>query len=205
MNLEIQTVKPVFGKNYDIGYVGFTYHDRNFVSEGIAWFTRWENLHDIPVSHALIVTGEDSCIEATGTGGGVRESPLRHYFDDPGVRISFRQPKGWDAALGNRIAASARLQLGRKYDYGVMVADMVVDSILGHFVDRIFGGRPGRALMGLLQSPDRFVCSELVAWAMEQQPEFAGQGILREKAAMVSPQGLFEDDRVFDAWKPPSA
>jgi len=201
MNLEIQTVKPVFGQNYDVGYVGFTYHDHNFVSEGIAYFTRWEDLQSIPVSHALIVTGDNQCIEAVGTGNAVRLAPLSTYFDDPKVRISFRQPLGWNRELGQRLATTALRQLGAKYDFGLMVADFGSNSIPGHFLNKLFHDKPAEWIAGLLGSPDRFVCSELVAWAMDQQPELKDKGILARDLNLVTPQGLFEDTVVFEAWK----
>jgi hypothetical protein len=201
MNVEIQLLKPEFGKNYDIGYVGFTFQGSSVVSKGISYFTRWEDLRSIPVSHALIVTGDNQCIEAVGTTDSVRIVPLTHYFEEPGVRISFRQPVGWTKELGQRIAATAELQNGAKYDFGLMVADFISNSIPGHFLNRIFHNKPAQALAGLLDNPHKFICSELVAWALDQQPEFKGKGSLVHPAYLATPQELFEDEVIFDAWK----
>ena len=50
-------IEPVFGGNYNIGYIGFSYDTASIVSKGIAKFTKSFNYSSITVSHALIVVG----------------------------------------------------------------------------------------------------------------------------------------------------
>ena len=36
--MQIKSVKPVFGENYDLGWIGFTQRGGDIISDGIAWF-----------------------------------------------------------------------------------------------------------------------------------------------------------------------
>ena len=72
---------PDQGKNQAAGTVGFTFTQSNIPSQGIACFTRWLRLHDIRVSHALVVTGEKECLEAH-MDGGVKRTKLDTSFND---------------------------------------------------------------------------------------------------------------------------
>ena len=100
------TKSPIrFGADYATGYIGFT-RVSGMVSRGVAYFERWNRLGTIPVTHALVVSGENECIEAHIDEGVARVS-LAKYFEDPGCRIFFRRPRGWTAELGGRIAATA--------------------------------------------------------------------------------------------------
>jgi hypothetical protein len=103
---DIVSVLPEFGVNYNVGYIGFTYTDNSFISKGIAWFTRWakgENLDvpNVPLSHVIVVTGPDTCAEATVPRS--KETPIQEYFDAPHTHIFFRKPVGWTDDLGKRI------------------------------------------------------------------------------------------------------
>ena len=124
---------PIWGDNYRAGFVGFTFKDGSFVSDGIAYFTRWDRMTDFKASHTLIVSGPDACIEAQGRG--VVEAPLSHYFDNLSYAIAFRKPKGWTPALGKRIVKAAREHVGKKYDYALIVGNAITHSVAG----RIFG------------------------------------------------------------------
>ena len=67
MNMPI-SVRPEYGANYKLGDIGFTFIDDNFISLGVAWFTKWDqgkntDVPDVPVTHCFIVSGEDECID----------------------------------------------------------------------------------------------------------------------------------------------
>jgi len=64
MSLTIESFKPEYGKNYKKGYIGFAYYNTSIVSMGITYLTRWARMSDIKVSHTLLVTGENECVEA---------------------------------------------------------------------------------------------------------------------------------------------
>ena len=64
VSLKIDSITPVYGDNYNKGYIGFTYQKKSIVSIGIAFITRWARLSHIKVSHAFVVTDENECVEA---------------------------------------------------------------------------------------------------------------------------------------------
>lgn len=199
MKPEFTSRTPEFGTNYDRGYIGFGYGRRNIVCKGIAYFTRWDRLHDVKVSHALIVTGPDSCIEARFRGG-VQESPLQPYFDDPEYQIFFRKPRHLERPVADRIINVATTQLGCKYETMLLATQALSGSFLGRLVHRAFGDRPDLLLSSLVNCDTRWVCSELVAYALDQQHEYQDLGILKDPPETINPQELFEDDEVFTPW-----
>lgn len=88
MSLKIDSVTPIYGDTYKKGYVGFTFYNTSVTSEGIAFMTRWACMSEVKVSHALIVTGDNKCIEAH-IKEGVKESDLSKYFNDKQCQIFF--------------------------------------------------------------------------------------------------------------------
>src|SRR5579872_716792 len=168
--MNFPNLKPVFGADYDVGCIGFTFAG-GFVSTGVAWFERWNRLNGIQVTHTLIVSGEDECIEAH-IDSGVARAPLAKYFNDPACRTFFRQPRGWTPALGRRIVDAAAARLGDKYDTSLIFAQALADSFAGHLVNQLLRGWPNRQLSALCDHRHREICSELVATALDAQPEF---------------------------------
>jgi hypothetical protein len=200
MLAEFKSIPPVFHKTHDIGYIGFTYFKESFVSQGIAYFTRWSKLSDITVSHALIVTGDNQCIEALGEKDCVTISPLTKYFDNQKCSIFFRKPRGWTEDIGRRVAETALTQKDCKYDYNLIAADFVRGSFIGHLIDECFNGKPEDILTKLLNNDKRWICSELAAYALDEQPEYHDKGILNKEADTITPQELFEDGTIFEPW-----
>src|SRR5579863_2701356 len=96
--------KPQFGINYDVGWIGFVWHD-SFVADGIAWFTRWYRKGNPIVDHVFVVTGENQIVEANADGVDV--DPLIGYTTSPGYSLYLREPRNWTPDLGNRIANKA--------------------------------------------------------------------------------------------------
>jgi hypothetical protein len=191
--------KPKWGDNYNIGYVGFTHTDGSFVSNGITYFTRWGRMSDIKVSHAFIVTGEDSCVSAEPKG--VMTIPLQPYFNNLKKQVFFRKPRGYTESLGVAIAESAETQIGRKYGYGLIVYNAGINSIFGRLINTLTLGGTEKALRWVFDRKSQSICSESAAEALQQQKELKGLGVLKLAAARITPQMLFEDDGCFEPWK----
>ena len=197
--ISVQSLKPEFGENYRAGYIGFTFTGSSLLSTGIAYFTRWARLGDIRVSHALVVTAENECVEALA-GKGVVRSPLDRYFNDPKTQIFFRKPRKCTPAVGRRIAATALAQVGTKYDNLVIAAQILEGSFLRRWMMSHFGTDPDRFVGRLMNRDSRWICSELAAYCLDCQPEYADRGVLARPNYAVNPQELFEDQEIFAAW-----
>jgi len=183
---------------YNVGYVFFT-HAHDALAEGIDFYERWaRGKGDLAVHHTGIVASETEVIEAHWQMG-VRRAPLSKYWDDMETMIVFRRPAGWTAELGQRIAASALAMEGRPYDKGLILSQLCANTFIGHCLNKWFKGRPEEWVAKRLDNKQAFICSELSAYALDEQPEFAGLGILgREMLDCISPQELFEDDKLFE-------
>ncbi|MEI6277906.1 MAG: hypothetical protein WCQ16_00825 [Verrucomicrobiae bacterium] len=198
--LSVQSLAPEFGENYKPGYIGFTHTGSSLLSTGIAYFTRWSRLSDIHVSHALIVTGENECVEALG-GKGVVKSPLAGYFNDQKTQVFFRKPRKCTPALGQRIAETALAQVGTKYDNLLIAAQMLEGSFLRRWMMSHFHESPDHFVGRLLNRDNRWICSELAAYCLDCQPEYAGKGVLANPNYAINPQELFEDQEIFANWR----
>ncbi len=199
MRLEYKSEEPVYGENYDRGYIAFGYGSNHFASKGIAYFTRLSRLGDVKVSHALIVTGPDSCIEAR-YHGGVQEGSLKQYFDDEKYQLFLRKPRNLTSEIATSIIEKAATQLNCKYDTALLLSQAVNGSFLGKILDRTFGNSADLMLSALVNSKARWVCSELVAYAMDNHPEYHDKGILKDPHETIDPQELFEDTELFEPW-----
>lgn len=198
--LEIISCPPNYGVNYNAGYIGFTYTGSNIISKGIAYFTRWSQMHQIKVSHTLIVSGKNECIEAH-MDGGVKRTPLSTYFDDEKCQIFFRKPNGLTPDLAQRMIKVAEAELGSAYDLDLIKAQLEINSLTGRLLRRLLGPGLEERLCQLHDHPDRWICSELVAHCLDEQPEYHDKGVLLCSDATIDPQELFEDDVTFEAWK----
>jgi hypothetical protein len=179
-----------------IGHVGFTF-EPGFVSASVAFAERWNRRGDVKVSHTFVVSGPGECIEAHIDEGVARVS-MDKYLLDPDCRLFFRRPRGWNAALGERIAAAAAQQIGCRYNTSLIVAQAAADSWLGHWCNRFLGMWPDRVVSRLLDRRNHWICSQLVAYALAQQPEYRDVGVLRQPLDTIDPQQLFQDDELFE-------
>jgi len=192
---------PAFGVNYGAGYTGFTCRvTPGMLGKGIAYFTRFDRLHDITVTHALTVTGPDTCVEAL-VDRGVVETPLSRYFNDPDVLIFFRKPKHLDEVAARLICKAVYLHLGAAYDRNLIAAHAVAGSFFGRLASLLSDGYSDAFVAWLLDNPDAWICSEYAAWALGKVPQLAGHGVLRYPAATINPQELFEDHVTYTTWK----
>lgn len=201
MSMEIKSVKAVYGETYKKGYIGFTYHNTNILSMGIAYVERWERMSDIKVSHALIVTGENKCVEAH-MKDGVQESHLDTYFDNPHYQIYFRKPVSLigdeNDPIAKDIVERANTQIGTKYDIALIAAQALQGNFIGKLINTVFHSSPDKFVSKLLNKDDRWICSELAAYCLDSH--YAGVGILNNPVDTIDPQELFEDQKIFEPW-----
>jgi len=197
--LQAESLVPTYGDNYKAGYIGFTHSGSNLVARGITWFTRWSRLSDLHVSHVLVVTGENECVEAV-MDKGVVKSPLDKYFNDPRTQIFFRKPRKCSATVGTRIAETALAQVGTRYDHLLLAAQMLEGSFLRRWIHSAFRESPDRFVGRLLNRDERWICSELAAYCLDCQPEYADKGVLAQPHYAIDPQELFEDQEIFASW-----
>ncbi|MEI6209759.1 MAG: hypothetical protein WCP20_23485 [Desulfuromonadales bacterium] len=140
MLADYKIVAPEFNKNYTIGSIGFSYNVTSPVSKGIAWFTRWDRMSDIKVSHALVVTGANECVEASASKNRVGCASLDEYFNDEHCLIFFRKPVHLTSEIAQKIVQTAKEQVGKRYDYSLIAAQAVTGSFIGHLINDIFKG-----------------------------------------------------------------
>jgi hypothetical protein len=190
---------PLYGENYKRGYIGFTYNDSNLISRGIAYFTGLGRMSDIITTHTLIVTGADECIEAHA--GGVQRSTLSKYFNDTTFDIFFRKPRGLTEEIASRLIDRAEQELNREYDFCLIAAHAAAGTMFGHYLNRLSQGKFENLVSKLLNKEDCWICSELVAYCLDQPP-YEDKGILRYPWETISPQELFEDPlgELFEPW-----
>lgn len=190
----------IYGKDYDRGWAGFTFAG-GAISDGISYGERWERSGSKfpPVSHAFICTGENAGIEAH-LETGVDHFDLRKYSQDSKCKLYFRKPRFWTPELGARIVATALMNppFGLPYDKNLIVADALVDTFAGHYLNLWTRGWFKKKLCKTLGSDKAFICSETVAYVLRRQAELQGRGCLADEPDTVDPQFLFEDDFVFD-------
>lgn len=194
MNL-LPTTTARYGANYDLGWIGFVHH-HTFISDGIDWFTRWyRKVHDPAVSHVFVVSGDNQCLEANANG--VDHDSLDQYFLDPRYTVYLRKPFQWTPDLGLRIVKAASCFVGFPYDFDLIAADAISNSIIGHIANQLSHDELDKWLTKAADSPKEMICDKVAALAMSEQPELAGLGTLAMPAARNNPQMLFEDERIF--------
>lgn len=198
----IESKLPVYGVNYNKGYIGFTFNNASFVSEGIAYFTRWDRMSNVPVSHALVVVDENTCIEAV-MGEGVIKSSLDKYFWEKHTHIFFRKPMGINEDVSDEIVQTAEKEIGAIYANNLIVNDMMRATFLGHLLDELSHDEIFDGLAMLFDRDGSFICSELAAYSLKSAKSWAynNVGILSRPAAAITPQSLFCDDMIFEQWK----
>lgn len=185
--------KPVFGQSYSQGWLGFV-RSYGYVSDAIEYGERWVRKEPFPsVTHALVVIGDNACVEAHAEVG-VRLANLSDYLTDPKCKIYFREPKDLTPTMGACIAMAAKDEVGSSYDDLLIVEQAMADSFLGYWLNHYTNGWPHRIMARLLMRPKSFICSFLGAYTLASQPQFAGRGILGGPLSAIDPQTLFESD-----------
>jgi hypothetical protein len=198
----IKSLEPQYGKNYGLGYSGFEFHSNSVVSQGIAYFERWDRMSDFRVSHAFTVTGPDSCIEALAGPDEVQENNLHDRFADPHAHIFFRKPRGITIDSGIRIVKTLRPHLGEKYDHSLAVGHVVPNLwIVRRILPKSTLETAEEWFLEKCDSINEWICSELNALGLDSQPEWHDKGCLVHANFCIRPQTLFEDDAIYEGWK----
>jgi len=200
----IVSVKPQYGVNYKDGFIGFIYNDSSFISLGISWFTNWErgqnpDVPNIPISHTLIVTGPNECVEANFPK--IKRSLLTDYFNDPHNHIFFRKPVGLNDDISKRIIDTAYSKIGKLYDWTLLIGHTISNSFIGIILDVLTKGKSKEFFTNLFNKKNRMICSELAAYCLNEQPEYKGKGTLLKKLSSIDPQQFFQDKVIFTPWK----
>lgn len=199
--MNISIIQPKFHDNYDLGYIGFQYRSDLLLSAGIAYFTRFSRLSDIRVSHCFIVTGEHQCTEALASRG-VCTSSLEERFADKHTMVFFRKPTAWTPTLGAAIAATANAQIGKPYDFRALAANAMVNLwIMQRLLNKVHRSTLQARLLPPSYAMAAFICSELCAFALDEQPALCDLGCLSDPISFITPQALFEDGILFKPWK----
>ena len=187
-----------FGNSYDIGWIGFS-RTFDFESDAIAYGERWEREGNTPsVNHAFIVTDVGMCIQAHA-GIGVAYGKLTDYFDNPKCKVYFRKPKCLTSFLASKIVFEAKSKLGCKYDDEIIIEQALSDSFIGHLFNVIFRDWPHKFFSRMLIAPNEFICSQLAAYALASQPEYAQVALLKNPLSSIDPQALFQCEDLFES------
>src|SRR5438132_68776 len=80
------------------------------------------------------------------------------------------------------------------------VAFLLRGTFLGHWIAKLFGNQPAAHVNDLMHTQHKWICSELAAYCMEGQPQYADKGVLANHVDAIDPQGLFEDNVIFEPW-----
>lgn len=191
------TIPPVYGKDYDRGWIGFN-HAGSWFSAGIAHVEQWTQKSDVTVSHVFVVSGDDECVEAAYPKGVVRSKLSVEYWPKPDRYVIFRKPKNLTPELADRIVSAAEAQLGAEFDFHTTANLALQKNFVGWLVNLMTANAANRAVDHLIQDDNRWLCSALASYCLKSQAEFDGVGVLKDNPGMITPQELFEDDDLFE-------
>lgn len=199
---ELVDVEPIFGGNYNIGYIGFSYDTESIISKWIVKFTKNFNYSGIKVSHALIVVGENLCVEASASERKVILSPLTKYFNNSNTPISFRKPRDLTIEAAEEIAELAKSKIDCPYEMlqipGHIWKALPFINQFNRFTRNIFID----PISNLVDNKNKFICSELAAYSLKNAKSWKHNhdGILARWTTRLNPQELFEDRKIFSDW-----
>ena len=199
--IKLEAEKPVFGKNYNIGYIGFSNNDST-VAKVIKWGTKYDKKGKIEASHALIVISETECIEALA-GQGVVISPLSKYFDGNEFDIIFRYPKDYNQDFAQQLVKIAKEQKGAPYSKKAIVTSIFRGLFTGCIIDLITKDRLLDVLCENHFGKQTFICSGLVAYCLQRIPnwKYNSSGVLKRKFGGINPNELLYDDKIFEPFE----
>ena len=107
---------PVYGEDYNEGYVFFSYTMNSLVSSGIALFQELDNVCGVQLSHCGIISGPEMCVEST-TPVVMESNFIEKYVNEPHTVVFLRKPLHWNAGGAKAMIAEVRKDLGMKYSY----------------------------------------------------------------------------------------
>jgi len=175
--------------NYGASYIGYSYKDNSLISFGVSLFTRMEYEYGITPSHSFYVVDEKSIIEATGLG--VRFTPIDKYFDDPHYAVFFRKPRNLNPYKIAVMTDWLSKQVGKSYDFKLLASFFIwVESL--PFL---------RKYPSIFDTPSHFLCSELIAEALNKVPDYSASPPLSTfHTSKITPNQLFRAEAIFDPW-----
>lgn len=200
-DIKLEIEKPVFGENYNIGYIGFSNND-SVIAKAIKWGTKYDKRGKIEASHALIIISETECIEALADQGVVI-SPLSKYFDSNEFDIIFRCPKGYSQDFAQQLIEIAKEQIGSPYSKKAIVSSVFRRLFAGHIIDLLTKDKLWDVLCENHFGKQTFICSGLVAYCLQKIPnwKYNSSGALKRKFGGINPNELLYDDKIFEPFE----
>ena len=84
------------------------------------------------------------------------------------------------------------------YAFPLIVADALVNTFIGHCLNKLTLNLPDRFMCWALSNAHRKICSQLVALALQSQFYLGLRGCLRRPADTILPKELGNDPSVWD-------
>lgn len=223
--MKIISAKPEWGGALQPGYCGFITRERDFVDDGIEYFEHFET--GVPFVHTFVVEGpapaagaNDYSLSHSGGEGaststcnlqpstfniieahastGVARATLQQYLGEKNVQCFIRIPIGYTEKIGAAIVSAAAMHIGERYGFGLIVADALANTFLGHCVNKLTLNMPDKFLCWLLDNQHTKICSQLVALALQSQFYLRLRGCLRRPADTILPKELGNDPQIWD-------
>lgn len=192
--MQIIPQQPTWGDVLQPGYCGFITRQDDIVGDGIEYFSRWTG--GLPFVHTFVISGPNEVIEAHAVKG-VSRATLDQYLGQKNCRCFIRIPAGYTPEVGAQIVAAAATHLGEKYGYGIILADVLANTFIGHVVNDLTHNAADDLVCKLLDNAHAKICSQLVALALQSQPFLKTLGCLADPAATITPELLGNDSKVF--------
>jgi hypothetical protein len=194
--------EPLWGETLKPGYCGFITRERDIIGDDIEWFERFDK--GLPFCHAFVVARQfytyginDTVIIEAHARAGVHAAFLSEYLGDPNCQCFIRVPFGYTDEVGAEIVTEAKSHLGEKYDYGLIVADAMANTYMGHLINRLTWNIPDKLVCALFTQRHHAICSELAAEALKSQQYLSLLGCLSRPSDTIMPADLGNDDQVF--------
>jgi hypothetical protein len=194
--LKIVQQQPNYLVNYGPGWTGFVSRRDNFVSEGINWFSRWDELSHVPISHCFKIIDRDLIVEALASG--VVRGSLSVYLNDPDIALLVRRPIMLSDILTKLLCQNALEHLGEPYNKELIAALAIGETYLGRAANWFTRGWLQRRLAITADERNTWTCSKLEATTLHITPFNNLRGIMELPPCLVKPIDLFEDIHVFD-------
>lgn len=219
-SMKIVPAKPQWTQTLQPGYCGFITREHDLVDDGIEYFEHFET--GLPFIHTFIVEAKEESSSSSNDAGaatntptcnlqpatcniieahartGVRRATLDEYLNQKNIQCFVRIPIGWTPEIGAKIVAAAATHIGEKYGFGLILADALANTLLGHCLNAVTAGAPDKFMCWLLDNQHKKICSQLVALALQSQFYLRLRGCLRRPADTLLPKELGNDPQIWD-------
>jgi hypothetical protein len=191
--VNIVSQPPDYLANYGPGWIAFLSRRDNFISAGIDWFSRWDDIDHVPISHVINIIGENDTVEALEPC--VCCATLEVYLHNPEIALLVRKPR--TQFLAN-VVREAKLHLGEPYNNKLIAALALSETLAGHALNQFTLGAFERTLVRCVDRPNKWICSKLGVRTLRQPDLVPGTGVLTWPSGTVKPIDLFEDTYAFE-------